>query len=141
MSTIQEIVQNQRNYFNLGETIPVSFRKKMLKNLSACIKKYNGEILDALHTDLNKSSFEGYVTEISIVQEEISYTLKHLSKWAKPRKVKTPITQFPAKCYQYFEPYGVTLIMAPWNYPFQLTLAPLVGAISGGNCAVLKPSN
>ena len=141
MSTIQEIVQNQRDYFNLGETIPVSFRKKMLKNLSACIKKYNKEILDALHTDLNKSSFEGYVTEISIVQEEISYTLKHLSKWAKPRKVKTPITQFPAKCYQYFEPYGVTLIMAPWNYPFQLTLAPLVGAISGGNCAVLKPSN
>jgi aldehyde dehydrogenase (NAD+) len=141
MTSIENIVKKQREYFFSGETIPLSFRKKMLKNLSACIKKYNQEILEALHTDLNKSAFEGYVTEISIVQEEISYTLKHLSKWAKPHKVKTPITQFPAKCYQYFEPYGVTLIMAPWNYPFQLTLAPLVGAISGGNCAVLKPSN
>ena len=141
MSTIQELVQNQRAFFETGVTIPVSYRKEMLKKLSACITKYNKEILNALHSDLNKSDFEGYVTEISIVQEEISFTLKHLSKWAKPRKVKTPITHFPSKSYQYFEPYGVTLIMAPWNYPFQLTVAPLVGAICGGNCAVLKPSN
>ena len=141
MEEIQKLVENQRNYFYTGETIPVAFRKKMLKNLSECIKKYTPEILEALHTDLNKSRFEAYVTEISIVQEEISYTLKHLSKWAKPHRVKTPIAQFPSKCYQYYEPYGVTLIMAPWNYPFQLTLAPLVGALCGGNCAVLKPSN
>lgn len=141
MSDITSILEKQREYFNSGVTNSISFRKKQLKALQDSIKKYNSEITQALHEDLNKAPFEAYVTEISIVLEEISFTLKHLSSWAKPKKVKTPIAHFPSKSMKYFDPYGVTLIMAPWNYPFQLTLAPLVGSICGGNCTFLKPSN
>lgn len=83
---------------------------------------------------------KAYATEIGIVKEEIRYTLKHLRKWATPKRVPTPITQFPSKSFIYPEPYGIVLIMSPWNYPFQLTIAPLVGAICAGNCAVVKPS-
>lgn len=96
--------------------------------------------MEALHQDLNKSPFEAYATEIGIVKEEIKYTLKHLRKWASPKSVRTPITQFPSKSFIYPEPYGVVLIMSPWNYPFQLTIAPLVGAVCAGNCVVVKPS-
>lgn len=141
MTDITSILEKQREYFNSGVTNSISFRKKQLKALQDSIKKYNSEITQALHEDLNKAPFEAYVTEISIVLEEISFTLKHLSSWAKPKKVKTPIAHFPSKSMKYFDPYGVTLIMAPWNYPFQLTLAPLVGSICGGNCTFLKPSN
>lgn len=141
MTDITSILEKQREYFNSGVTNSISFRKKQLKALQESIKKYNSEITQALHEDLNKAPFEAYVTEISIVLEEISFTLKHLSSWAKPKKVKTPIAHFPSKSMKYFDPYGVTLIMAPWNYPFQLTLAPLVGSICGGNCTFLKPSN
>ena len=98
-------------------------------------------ILRALSQDLGKSSTEGYMTEIGMVKEEIRFNIKHLTFWAKPKRVKTPATQFPSFSFIYREPYGVVLIMAPWNYPFQLTVAPLIGAISAGNCAVLKPSS
>ena len=141
MSDIVSIMEKQRTYFSKGETISIDFRKKQLRRLLAAINTHEKDILDSLHTDLNKSAFEGYITEVSIVKDEIEYTLKHLSKWSKPKRVKTPITLFPGKSYRYREPYGITLVMAPWNYPFQLTLAPLVGSISGGNCTVLKPSN
>ena len=94
----------------------------------------------ALWEDLNKAPFEAYATEIGIVKEEIRYTMKHLRGWAATKQVPTPITQFPSKSRIYAEPYGVVLIMSPWNYPFQLTIAPLVAAIGAGNCAVLKPS-
>ena len=97
-------------------------------------------IMEALHKDLHKAPFEAYATEIGIVKEEIRYTLKHLRGWAKPKRVPTPITQFPSRSFIYSEPYGIVLIMSPWNYPFQLTIAPLVGALSAGNCAVVKPS-
>lgn len=141
MSDIVSIMAKQRGFFRKGESINVDYRKRQLHKLLASIEKHEAEILTALHEDLNKSSFEGYITEVSIVKDEIKYTLKHLSKWAKPKRVRTPITLFPGKSYRYREPYGITLVMAPWNYPFQLTLAPLVGSISGGNCTILKPSN
>lgn len=96
--------------------------------------------MHALKTDLHKSEFEAYTTEIGFVLEEIRFTLKHLKKWSKPTRVRTPITHFGAKSYVMKEPYGVALIIAPWNYPFQLAMAPLIGAIAAGNCAVIKPS-
>ncbi|MCR4714809.1 MAG: aldehyde dehydrogenase [Treponemataceae bacterium] len=141
MSDIVSIMEKQRKFYSTGETLPISFRKEKLRALLASIEKHEAEILAALHEDLNKSSFEGYITEVSIVKDEIKFTRKHLSRWAKPKRVKTPITLFPGKSYRYREPYGITLVMAPWNYPFQLTLAPVVGSISGGNCTVVKPSN
>lgn len=115
-------------------------RKEKLRDLKRVIKKYEDEILEALKKDLNKSFFEGYETEVGIVLEEINYTLKHLNKWAKVKRVKTPIFHFPATSYIYQEAYGKVLIMSPWNYPFQLTIAPLVGAIAAGNRVVVKPS-
>jgi aldehyde dehydrogenase (NAD+) len=141
MKQISDLVGLQRTYFETGATRSVAFRKEQLKKLKNAVTVNQNAILNALHTDLHKSAFEGYATEVGIVQEELSFTIKHLSKWAKPKKVKTPLTQFPSTSIQYFDPYGVTLIMSPWNYPFQLAIAPLIGAISGGNTCIIKPSN
>lgn len=140
MTDYKDMLHAQRAYFRQGECKNVEFRVRQLKNLYQWICGHEQEILDALYQDLNKSPFEAYAAEIGIVKEEIRYTLKHIRKWAAPKRVRTPITQFPAKSFIYPEPYGVVLIMSPWNYPFQLTIAPLVGAICAGNCAVVKPS-
>ena len=131
---------NQRAYFQTGDTKDVEFRIRQLKKLYQWITVHEQEIMDALYMDLNKSNFEAYATEIGIVKEEIRYTLKHLRKWAAPKRVPTPITQFPSKSFIYPEPYGIVLIMSPWNYPFELTIPQLVGAICQGNCAVVKHS-
>lgn len=140
MTEYKDMLHAQRAYFGRGECKNVEFRIRQLKNLHQWICEHEQEIMDALYQDLNKSPFEAYATEIGIVKEEIKYTLKHIRKWAVPKRVRTPITQFPSKSFIYPEPYGVVLIMSPWNYPFQLTIAPLVGAICAGNCAVVKPS-
>lgn len=140
MAEYKDVLHAQRAYFMKGKCRDVDFRIRQLKNLYQWICEHEQEIMDALYEDLNKSSFEAYATEIGIVKEEIKYILKHIRRWAAPKRVKTPITQFPAKSFIYPEPYGVVLIMSPWNYPFQLTIAPLVGAICAGNCAVVKPS-
>lgn len=140
MAEYKNMLYAQRAYFNKGECKDVDFRIRQLQNLKQWICEHEQEIMDALHQDLNKSPFEAYATEIGIVKEEIRYILKHLRKWAAPKRVKTPVTQFPSKSFVYPEPYGVVLIMSPWNYPFQLTIAPLAGAICAGNCAVVKPS-
>lgn len=140
MTEYKDMLHAQRAYFGRGECKNVEFRIRQLKNLYQWICEHKQEIMDALYQDLNKSPFEAYATEIGIVKEEIKYTLKHIRKWAAPKRVKTPITQFPSKSFIYPEPYGVVLIMSPWNYPFQLTIAPLVGAVCAGNCAVVKPS-
>ncbi len=140
MTEYKSMLHAQRAYFQTGDTKDVEFRIRQLKKLYQWITVHEQEIMDALYQDLNKSNFEAYATEIGIVKEEIRYTLKHLRKWATPRRVPTPITQFPSKSIVYPEPYGIVLIMSPWNYPFQLTIAPLVGAICAGNCAVVKPS-
>lgn len=140
MAEYKNMLHAQRAYFGKGECKDVNFRIAQLKKLYQWICEHEQEIMDALYQDLNKSPFEAYATEIGIVKEEIKYTLKHLRKWAAPKRVRTPITQFPSKSFIYPEPYGVVLIMSPWNYPFQLTIAPLAGAMCAGNCAVVKPS-
>lgn len=140
MVEYKELLHKQRSYFQTGDTKDVEFRIRQLKRIYQWITDHENEIMDALYKDLNKSPFEAYATEIGIVKEEIRYALKHIRKWASVKHVHTPITQFPSKSFVYPEPYGVVLIMSPWNYPFQLTLAPLAGAICAGNCAVVKPS-
>ncbi|BCG56924.1 aldehyde dehydrogenase [Paenibacillus sp. URB8-2] len=140
MESYSWIFEKQQSYFTSGATQELSYRIDALRRLKGSIRAHERQLLNALKSDLNKSEFEAYSTEIGIVLEEIGFTLKHLRAWAKPRKVKTPITHWGSKGFIYSEPYGVSLILAPWNYPFQLAVAPLVGAIAAGNCAVLKPS-
>lgn len=140
MADIKKIVERQRAFFRKGETFEVNYRINALKILKESISMHESEIMEALRKDLSKAPFEAYATEIGIVLEEISFMIKHLRKWTGIKKVPTPLTQFKSTSYMVSEPYGVCLIMSPWNYPFQLTLAPLVGAIAGGNCAVVKPS-
>ncbi|OEF99900.1 aldehyde dehydrogenase [Vulcanibacillus modesticaldus] len=140
MDKIQNLVKKQKKYFETGKTKDLLFRINNLKKLKLGIKKHENRIIEALKEELNKSAFESYTSEIGLVYEEINQAIKHLKKWVKPKKVKTPITHFGSSSYIYYEPYGLTLIISPWNYPFQLAIAPLVGAISAGNCAIIKPS-
>ncbi|AGA68209.1 NAD-dependent aldehyde dehydrogenase [Desulfitobacterium dichloroeliminans LMG P-21439] len=140
MSDFKEMILQQRRYFEEGETKDLNFRMEKLKTLRKVIIDNEEEIREALRKDLNKTPFEAYATEIGIVLEELSYTFKHLPKWVKRKRVRTPITQFLATSFTYPEPHGITLIMSPWNYPFQLAMAPLIGAIAAGNCSVIKPS-
>ncbi|OWA37552.1 aldehyde dehydrogenase family protein [Saccharibacillus sp. O16] len=135
-----ELVSLQRQFFRTGQTKSLSYRIEALKKLRQGIEDYQPRILAALRADLNKSEAEGYHTEIRLVLGELDYTLEHLEAWAAPRIVPTS-SQIPDGTSSIHpEPYGVTLVIAPWNYPFQLAFSPLVGAISAGNTAVLKPS-
>jgi len=129
-----------KEFFTKGETKSVSFRKAQLKLLLSLINQYESRLLEALYADLGKSPFEAYATEIGLLKEEVKRHLKHIKEWSKAEKVSTPITAFPASSYIEAVPFGVCLIISPWNYPVQLTLMPLVAAISAGNCALLKPS-
>jgi aldehyde dehydrogenase (NAD+) len=135
-----ELLVKQQQYFRTGETKNIEFRLQQLEKLKKAIQTYETHIIDTLHAELRKSPLEAYSTEIGFVYKEIGFMMKHLRTWAKPKRVKTPLTHFGAKSFLYPEPYGVSLIIAPWNYPFQLSIAPLVGAIAAGNCAVIKPS-
>jgi aldehyde dehydrogenase (NAD+) len=137
---IEKLVQAQRQFFSEGNTRPLQFRLQALKRLKAAIEQNQGKIEEALIRDLHKAPLETYMCETGFVLDEIGYHLKHLEEWVKSRPVSTPLAQFPSDSFVLPEPYGVALIMSPWNYPFQLTLEPLIGAISAGNCAVLKPS-
>ncbi|MFB7139706.1 aldehyde dehydrogenase [Gottfriedia sp. NPDC056225] len=139
-SEITQLVNKQKAYFQTGITKTSKYRIAQLKKLYKSIVENEEEIKQALKQDLNKSDFEAYMTEIGFTLKEISEAIKKIEKWMKPKKVKTPITHFGTKGYIYREPYGVTLIISPWNYPFQLAMAPLIGAIIGGNTAVIKPS-
>lgn len=136
---VSDIIHKQREFFKIGKTKDVSFRIEQLKTLKQAIIKHQPAIIKALKADLNKPEFEVYATEI-IVNKEIDYAIKHIKKWMKPNKAAIPIEQFPASANIYPEPLGVILIIGPWNYPFQLIISPLVGAIAAGNCAILKPS-
>lgn len=138
---ISEVFEKQKKFFLKGETLSESFRKEQLKKLYKGILENEQNIYEAVRKDLGKSKFECYETETGIVLEEVSYMLKNLQKLMKPVRVPTPFAHFPARSRIYREPYGSVLIMAPWNYPFQLAIAPLAGCIAAGNCAVLKPSN
>ena len=137
---MKAIIENQRIFFKEGKTKEVNFRIRQLEKLKKSIIKYEDEIIDALKKDLNKSSFETYITEIGTILQEITYTIKHIRKWVRPKRVRTSIAQFISTSKIYSDPYGITLIISPWNYPFQLTMAPLIGSIAGGNCSVLKLS-
>ena len=138
---ITKILESQRAFFNTKTTLPFSFRVNALKKLKSEIIKRQNEIAYALNKDLGKSFAESYMCEIGMVLSEINFALKHLKKWIKPKKVKTPLAHSFSKSFIMAEPLGVVLIMSPWNYPFMLCLDPLVGAIASGNCAVIKPSN
>lgn len=135
------LLQSQRKYFLKGKTLSISKRLQALKRLQEAIREWEPLIQKALYRDLGKSKTEAYMTEIGIVLEELRYAIRHLKSWSKGQKAAMPLAQFPSTSYRIPEPYGVVLIMSPWNYPFQLTLLPLVGALAAGNCAVLKPSN
>ncbi|PEK97431.1 aldehyde dehydrogenase [Bacillus mycoides] len=138
--SISSIVNKQKQYFYNGYTRSIETRKNNLKKLYDGIQRFEGEIFQALKLDLNKSVHESFTTEIGYVLKEISFQMKHISSWSKPKRVRTALTHFGSKGKVVPEPYGVTLIIAPWNYPFQLAIAPLVGALAAGNTVVLKPS-
>ena len=142
-TSTQEIIQlaeAQKRYFGTGATLNTKFRKQRLKQLLAAINKWEQRLCDALWTDLHKSYEEAFLTEISIVKAEIKMHIKKINCWAKRRKISTPLKLFPSRSYIIKEPLGNALIIAPWNYPVQLLLNPLVGAISSGCTAILKPS-
>ncbi len=138
--SINEILKVHKNYFYRGETKSISFRLDQLRKLKNSIKEREEDLIKALYEDLGKPSFEAYATEIGYVLDSIRYMMKHLKSWAKVKKVKTPFIHFGAKSYIYSEPYGTVLIIGPFNYPFQLLIEPLIGAMASGNCMVLKPS-
>lgn len=129
-----------RSYFDSGITRSFSFRKEQLKKLQAAVKKYETQLHEALYTDLKKSPEECWVTETGFLLSEISHTLKHLKNWMQNEMVSTNLLNIPSKSYIINEPLGVVLIIGPWNYPVNILLSPLVGAIAGGNCAVIKAS-
>lgn len=138
--SMQSIVENQRKYYYKNHTKSVSFRIRQLKKLKLAVETNEKMILEALNKDLGKSEAEAFMTEIGIVYKEFDYVIKHLRSWNSPGKVSGSMMSFPAKNYVYRDPYGVVLILSPWNYPFNLTMMPLIGAIAGGNCALVKPS-
>ncbi len=135
------LIQKQKAFFNTGQTRDINFRIENLKKLYQAISDFEDEIESALFDDLGKSKEESFATEVGIVLSDLSYIIKNLKKWAKPKKVKTPLVLFPAKSYEFQEPFGIALILSPWNYPFQLCINPLVGALAAGNTAILKPSS
>ncbi|CAM4455182.1 aldehyde dehydrogenase (NAD+) [Paenibacillus endophyticus] len=137
---IESIIQAQKAFFEKGTTKDLQFRLQQLGLLKQAIKRYEKEIVDALYQDLRKSELETYMTEIIIATNSITHTMKQLKKWIKPQKVKTPLYLFPSSSRIVKEPYGTILIIGPFNYPFQLVIEPLIGAIAAGNCAIVKPS-
>ena len=139
-AAVQSMLNDHNKYFLLGETRNIDYRIAALKKLKNVIKKYEEEIIKALYRDLGKSEFEAYGTEIGFVLDSIGNFIKNSKSWAKTKNVRTPLHQFPSKGYIMYEPYGTVLIIGPFNYPFQLLIEPLVGAIAAGNCAILKPS-
>ncbi|MBB1283393.1 aldehyde dehydrogenase [Flavisolibacter sp. BT320] len=140
MQDLQQNLQQLRAFFATGATKEYAFRKAALEKLRYAILQFEEDLMQALYDDLKKSREESWVTEIGFLHAEIRHTLKHLKGWMKPEKVGTNLLNLPSKSYVYKEPLGVVLIIGPWNYPFQLLFAPLVGAIAAGNCVVLKPS-
>jgi aldehyde dehydrogenase (NAD+) len=134
------IVHHQRAFFQSGATRSLEFRRTQLHQLEEGLVAHEAALLSALHTDLRKSPQEAYATEIGLVLSEIRHALRHLPVWMKSRRRGAPLLAWPARGFIRPEPYGVTLIIGPWNYPLQLLLAPLVGAVAAGNCVVLKPS-
>lgn len=137
---IKNIVTKQRTFFHTGATLDINFRIEALKKLKLCIQRHESAIGEAIKKDLGKSGFESYMCETGLTLSEISYMIRHIRSFSREKTVYTPLSQFHSRSYTKPSPYGVVLIMSPWNYPFLLTLEPLVDAIAAGNTAVLKPS-
>ncbi len=137
---ISNLLEAQRAYYKSGATVSVKFRIEQLKKLYATVKKYESEVNDALKSDLGKSHYEAFMCESGLVLSEISYMIRHTKRFAKRKTVATPITNFASHSFKQPIPYGNTLIMSPWNYPFLLTLDPLADAIAAGNTVIVKPS-
>ncbi|MGD6893670.1 aldehyde dehydrogenase [Bacillus infantis] len=140
MENYQELLNKQRAYFRSGETKSVSFRLRILNTLKSLVLKHEQDILDAVKQDLNKSELEAKRAEVGLVISEIDYMVENLEEWAATKEVPTPASHEGARSFIKPEPFGSALVIAPWNYPFQLAVTPLVGAIAAGNTAVLKPS-
>lgn len=137
---IQSIVEKQKNFYNTNKTKEIKYRIKYLKKLKESIIENENKINEALMKDLNKSPYETYMTEVGIVLNEITHVLKNIKKWSKTQKVKTSISNFKAKSFIIPESYGTVLIIAPWNYPFLLSIEPMISAIAAGNTVIIKPS-
>ena len=137
---IPKLVSAQKHFFASQQTKDISFRKNALRKLQSELFKREADIVQALYNDFKKSEYEAIMTETSIVYSELKMAIKNIEKWNKPRKVLPSILNFPSSAKIYSEPYGTVLIIAPWNYPFQLAISPLIGAIASGNTIVLKPS-
>ena len=134
------LVKLQKAFFNEHITREIPFRLCALDRLAEALVSREKQLGEALHADLGKSAFESYATEIGFLLHEIRTTKNHLQSWARDRRRPTPLFLFGSKSRIHYEPYGCTLIIAPWNYPLQLALSPLIGAIAAGNCAIVKPS-
>ncbi len=139
-SSVTDRVDRLRAGFLTGETLSIGLRLRQLRTLYDSIRANESALLKALHQDLGKPEMEAYLAEIAYVQSEISHALRHLAKWCRPQRRKSPWLAWPSRSFLSPEPYGVVLIIAPWNYPFGLLVSPLVGAIAAGNCVCLKPS-
>ncbi|UQZ34000.1 aldehyde dehydrogenase [Paenibacillus sp. PK3_47] len=137
---VENMLGEHRRFFHSGATREAAFRLEQLQKLKDAIRRSEARIIAALKQDLGKSEFEAYATEIGFTLDSIGYMMKHLKRWMKPVRVKSPLHMFPGKSIIMSEPYGTVLIIGPFNYPFQLLIEPLIGAIAAGNCAVLKPS-
>lgn len=137
---IDGLLAAQRQFFATGRTREVAFRVGQLKKLGTALKAREADILKALKKDLGKSEFEAYGSEVGFIYEDLAHTLKHIGRWAKPERVRTPLLHMPARSSIHPEPKGVVLVIGPWNYPHQLMMAPLIGAMAAGNTVVLKPS-
>jgi len=140
MNNYQELTKKQLSFFRSGKTKDVAFRIETLKKLRELVVRHEDDILKAVKADLNKPEMEAKRAEVGLVLSEIDFAVKNLAEWAAPKEVETPSTHAGAKSYIYQDPYGLALVIAPWNYPFQLAVSPVVGAIAAGNCVVLKPS-
>ena len=137
---INGIKRCQEAFFATGITISVDYRLQALRRLEAVIRRREAEIEAAIKSDLGKSAFEGYMCELGLTLAELSYQLKHLRRWTKPQRVTPDLANFPSSYRTVAEPYGEVLVMSPWNYPFLLTIEPVIGAVAAGNCCVVKPS-
>ncbi len=139
-NNIKDKINELRLFYSSHKTLDYKYRLLMLRRLESSILKHESDIYSALKKDLNKSAYESNFTEMGQVIGELRHAIKHLRRWMRPKLRKVSLTQIPASAKLYSDPYGVVLIMSPWNYPFQLTMIPLIGAIAAGNCIVVKPS-
>ncbi|HET8865919.1 MAG TPA: aldehyde dehydrogenase family protein, partial [Gracilimonas sp.] len=134
------LLERQKTYFRSGATKSIEFRVHQLQTLKKLLQEHEEELNEAIYKDFKKPAFETYATELGLLHHEINFTIKNLKNWAKPKRVSWDLINFPSSNFTYKEPYGAVLIIGPWNYPVQLTLMPLIGAIAAGNTAVIKPS-